>query len=131
MKSSIYLLLGLFVVAPVSASDEWIKIAESDTAKFSVKVATLEMATNKAGDDVVSAIGRTEYADKKINVYKMYVRTTDCDAGYGKLVTLDTSGTFQYDNDFAFGSGNIGSSMAEALCYFYKAVQEERRKKSL
>ena len=131
MKSSVYFLFGLFIVAPVSASDEWIQIAESETAKFSIKVATLELTTNKAGDTVVSAIGRTENADKTINVYKMYVRTADCDTGYGKLITLDTSGAFQYENDFASGSGNIGSAKAEALCYFHKAVQEEKKQKSL
>lgn len=131
MKIGVYVLLGLFIVAPVSASDEWIQIAESDTAKFSIKVATFEITTNKAGDTVVSAIGRTENADKTINVYKMYVRTRDCDAGYGKLVTLDTSGTFLFENDFASGSGNIGSGKADALCFFHKAVQEEMQQKSL
>lgn len=131
MNRGIYLLAGVFVTAQVTASDEWIHVAESDTAKFSIRAATFDLGTNKAGEDVVSAVGRTENADKTIHVYKMYVRTSDCDASYGKLVTLDTSGTFQYENDFAFGSGNIGSSKAEALCYFYTVVEEERRKKSL
>ena len=123
------LLAGSLSVA--HAEDQWAVVAASDTATHSVKIETFDLQTNRSGDEVVTVIGKTENSDKTINVYKLYVRTADCQAGYGKLVTLSTDGTFQFDNDFASGSGNVGSAKAEAVCYFYKLMQEAAAGKSL
>ena len=131
MKYIAALISLLLLPTHAQASEVWLSVGESETAKFSIKVSTLDFATNKAGESVVTAIGRTENSDKTIDVYKLYVSFTDCDAGYGKLVTLETDGTFQFENDFAEGSGNIGSSKAEALCFFYKKAKERAQKKSL
>lgn len=128
MKISLTALaLLLFLVSPSYAKKEWGVVADSDTHIFSIKYSTLELTTNKAGDDVAAAIGRgVSKKNKTILVEKWYVRTADCDAGYGKLVTLSTDGTFKYENDFALDGGNVASSMADGLCYFYKLVKKKR-----
>lgn len=132
MRSRRVLLVGLLLLADGAVGDDgWVTVGESEVSTDSIKLDTLELSTNKADERVAAAVGRQVSKTGTVTIRKWYVRTADCEAGYGKLVTLSTSGEFIFDNDFAEGSGSMASGKAEALCYFYKAVKANREAKSL
>lgn len=52
----------------------------------------------------------------KVDIKIWSVEATDCEAEYGKFTTQDMDRTFLYENDFAFGSDQVVSILAETIC---------------
>ena len=129
-------LVGAIVCAGVAisahAQEEWIEVAKSSASSFSIKLSTLTFKRNKAEEAIVVGVGRSvDIKTRAVVIEQWYVRTDDCDAELGKLVTLSTDGTYLYENDFVFDGGNVASAKAESLCTFYKAVKENAEKKGI
>ncbi|MNN55239.1 hypothetical protein D3C81_1701020 [compost metagenome] len=40
----------------------------------------------------------------------------DCNNRSGTIYTTDMADKYKFDNDFAFGAGNIASGLAESIC---------------
>ena len=97
-------------------AENWITIAETKESKWAVKKGTFEFSTNKMGEPVWVVIGRTKNRKSlKVDLYKWYVTEFDCGRELGKVVSLDISGVFLFDNDFVFGGETIATSMAETF----------------
>ena len=132
MKKRYLACVLVLAAASAAAAEKWIDLAASTDKTYSAKSGTFEIVTNKAGDEVVAVVGRVVNKKKdQTLVEKWYVRTADCRAGYGKLVTLTADGTFKFDNDFATDSGNVGSGIAESLCYFYEVVSKKQEEQGI
>lgn len=117
MKPLFIAILGLFLTT-ASAQPQWIPVAKSkDNTSWEVQAGSLEFKDTKGGTTVATVTGRVvDLRTSRIDLHKWYVSATDCANGMGKLVTLNISGEFLYDNDFVIGSGNIASELAEAIC---------------
>ena len=115
----------LFAVAlacagmPVYAQSEWINIAVSSESnmRWDVQPGSLEFSKTKGGTAIAVVIGKiTDTRTSRIDLYKWYVSETDCKKEMGKVVSLGIDGAYRFENDFVFGSGNIATLMAEAIC---------------
>lgn len=132
---SAFFLAGLAAVTTAySQSDGWISVAESVDSNnvWEAKKGTYELTTNRVGEEIALLIGKLDNKKtKEISIEKWYVATADCKQGFGKVVTLDLNGKFQYENSFAEGAGNIATSKAMFVCAVYKYSQKEIEGKSL
>ena len=68
---------------------------------------------------------------KKITLNKIYVATSDCIKHSGKIITLNMDGEYQFENDFVFGAGSIGTGNAEFICAVYESVKAENLSKGI
>lgn len=121
MKIKVSVLLALAVACfskAASAEDGWVPIAESkDGGTWDVKSGSLEFSQTKAEVPIAVVIGRiSNKRSPSIALYKWYVPIKDCVKENGIVVSLNMSGEYIFENDFVFGSGNIASAMAEAIC---------------
>lgn len=113
----IFLIFILFWEGSAAMSEEWVEAASSGEATFSIQPGSLTLQNNKANERIVLVTAKTtEKNTDRITVGKLYVRLQDCFNKEGKIVALDISGHYKYDNDFVFGSGNVASAMAELIC---------------
>lgn len=104
------------LVAPLSAEDPWITVGKTAESVFSIKEGSLSIEETKGGEGVAAVLGRVNNSDGTILIRQWYVSGEHCQREFGKLVTLDTNGNFEFDNDFAFNSGSVASSIAEMIC---------------
>ena len=107
-----------FVSTSSLAESEWVNIAMSnDKSEWDALAGSLEFSKTKGGTAIAIVVGRVK--DKKtsqIELYKWYVSAADCKREMGKIVSLGIDGDFKFENDFVFGSGSIGTAMAEVVC---------------
>lgn len=130
------LLVSLIAIGAASSSfgqpSPWVTVVTAENnVTYEFKTGSFELSKNGAGETIGAVISRTTMPDRSIRLNKKYVRTTECEAGQGKIVTLNLSGEFAYDNDFLFQGGTIASSLAEMLCVLLAMDRDERRKKSM
>lgn len=117
-----------------NAQSEWINIAASSEGnmQWDVQPGSLEFSQTKGGTTIAVVIGRVTYKKtSRIDLYKWYVSATDCKKQMGKVVSLNIDGTYQFENDFVFGSGSIATAMAEAICGAADYRIKETNEKSL
>ena len=133
VKKIIAITIALSISAFAYAQTDWITIAATDDGmKWDVQPGSLEFSKTVGGTSIAVVIGKVSDAKTgKINLYKWYVSANDCQTKMGKVVSLGISGEYIFENDFVFGSGNVASSMAEAICNAADYVINERAKKSL
>lgn len=114
MKNLLTMVVALCAATAVYAQAEWIDIASHpDGTKWAVQAGSLEFSKTKGGTYIAVVVGRTFNPNtSNITVRKWYVSAGDCSRKMGKVVTLDVSGEYQFENDFVLGSGNIAGSMA-------------------
>lgn len=126
-------ILTLCAVTTVQAQTEWIDIASNnENMKWAVQAGSLDFSKTRGGVAIAVMIGRIiDPRTSNIILYKWYVSASDCQRKMGKVVTLDISGEYQYENDFVMGSGNIASSMAETICGVADYIISEKNKKGL
>lgn len=130
-KGSIGSVSAVFFLLSFSASAEpdWINLGESKDGrlKWEAKPGSFEFSTNRNKDAIAVIAGRVVNSKTSdISLNKWYVSATDCKNKMGKLVTLSISGEFEFDTDFMYGGGNIGSGIAEFIC----AVADDSIKKA-
>lgn len=123
----------LFAVTVAQAQAEWIDIASSnDGKKWAVQAGSLEFSKTKGGASIAVVVGRiSDPNTSNITLRKWYVSAGDCSKKMGKVVSLGVSGEYEFENDFVLGSGNIASSMAEAICGAADYRIKEKNAKSL
>jgi len=124
------LIIRAFLCSTALAQTDWIPIAGTDDKVWHVKPGSLEISQTKGQTPIAVVIGRT--GDKKtrqIQVYKWYVSLADCQRELGKVVSLNVDGSYAFENDFVFSSGNVASAMAESICgaYFYQVKYREKK----
>ena len=121
MKAIIAVLIVLFSALAYPESG-WIIIAETgkkpnNGLRWEGKPRSLEFSETKGGTPIAVIVGKifnkkTSYAD----LYQWYVSAGDCKRGMGKVISLDVSGNFVFENDFVFGSETIATALAETVC---------------
>ena len=107
-----------WVFQSAQAEEGWVRIASNDKGgKWDIKAASLDISHTRTEIPIAVVIGRiTDTKSSGVSLYKWYVPLKDCVAKNGIVATTNMSGEYQFENDFVFGSGNIASSMAEAIC---------------
>ena len=136
MKIFNLITIATLVSIPVhfaNAASDWVEIAENNTGgKWSIKAGSLEISKTKSGTPIAVVIGRIMgIRGGEIQLYKWYVPLKDCIEESGTVVTLNMSGSYQFENDFVFNAGNISSAMAEAICGAATIRVTNQREKSL
>lgn len=110
----------MFPLLSCSASMEggWILLASSDDgSKWEAKAGSFEFSKNKNDVPIAVLAGRVVSSKpSKIDLHKWYVSAGDCKNKMGKLVTLNVSGEYQFENDFLYDSGNVASGIAKFIC---------------
>jgi hypothetical protein len=105
------------VCVSANASSDWINIASSGNDEWDIQPRSFQFSKTKGGEYIAVTTGRTiDAKTSRISLYKWYVTSSDCKRKMGKFVSLNIDGTFEFENDFVFGSGSIASSIAEAIC---------------
>lgn len=114
------------------AQQDWIRIAETDETMWHVRPGSLEISRTKGQVPIALVVGRiSSRKNQQISLYKWYVSMADCQREMGKLVTLNVDGSYAFENDFVFGSGNVASSMAESICGAWTYQVKARDSKGL
>lgn len=133
MKINRGLILAIltFFSSPSFAESGWVDIATNpDGSVWAAKSGSLEFSETKGKTPIALVVGRvTNSKTSKIDLYKWYVSGTDCASEMGKIVSLNISGEYLFENDFVFGAGNIAAAMAELICgaaqYEIKATKDK------
>jgi hypothetical protein len=117
MKRIIAAALALAFAAPVAAQ-EWVTISSNQSAIYDALAGSLQHSfTAQTKDPIVAVTIRvTVRESRQVLFERNYVRVADCQAGQGKIVTVDLNGRAKYDNDFIFGGGNSASNIARVIC---------------
>lgn len=118
VNRSLILSILTFFSSPSFAESEWVDIAtHPDGSVWAAKAGSLEFSETKGKISIALVVGRvTNSKTSKINLYKWYVSGADCANEMGKVVSLNISGEYEFENDFVFGAGNIAAAMAESIC---------------
>ena len=91
-----------------------------------------ELSANKSGEQVAVITAKSnDNKGGRIHLHKKYVRTKDCIAEQGKIVSLTMDGEFAYENEFVFGAGSIATSIAETICGIYNQDRQTKDGKGI
>lgn len=120
------------LLATQAAAAEWVGIAESDRNSYSVLGGSLNVTTNRSGEEVVVVTGKDyDKGTNSVTLEKWYISTQHCSQGQGKAVVVNMDGQFKYQYDFIFGAGSVGSTKAEAICSAYQYRMKQTSGKGL
>lgn len=122
-KILIAVVLGLAALS-ASATPNWKTLAESTTHQFQGDISSIDFGQNNGDEAVVYIKGRVIPLDGRVVQEVWSVRFTDCDAGFGQLITLTGDGEFKTRDKFYVGGTNIANGIAGKLCYAYKKAKE-------
>ena len=133
----IYILIALTAYTCAGSSwaqERWIKVEESRDGSYLVHAlrGSYALSSTKNGEQI--AVITTKSNNKKngqVSLEKKYVRTKDCVAEQGKVVSLTMDGDFSYENSFIFGAGSVATSIAETICGIYTMNQQEKDGKGI
>lgn len=115
-----------------SNNSAWVHVTSSDDVSFSARKGSFEMTKTKDGTPVASILGQYVIKKSKAVLYnKLYVSTSDCAAGYGKLVLLDTNDNYSSESEFVSKGENVASNIADFICAIYQVALEKQNGKSL
>jgi len=118
----------------VAQTPGWLSVAASEGGQhiYEAKQGSYEVTRTQGGDEIAVVIGRHEdKSTSTVHLQKWYVKTMDCRAKQGKIVTLKMDGSFSFEGDYVDGGGNIASAKGEFICAVYDFHTAQRRKKSL
>lgn len=103
--------------ALTAQANDWVPLSETESNTWEGRAGTRVEGQTRNGTPVIKAAGRI--FDRRLKTYEFvqwYVSINDCKQGFGKLVTLDMSGNFRFDNDYVDKGGSVASSLAAMLC---------------
>lgn len=125
--------LLLFSTTSTAEDDPaWTRFGLTDESEFSFRNGSFEVGQTKGGKAVASLIVQIQRkATKTMDYRRWYVATQDCDAGIGKVVVLDTDGTYLYENDYVEGGASVASSGGDLICRVYKSDKAEQAQKGM
>lgn len=109
----------LFAITAIAHAEDsqWVQLASTDEARWDGMAGTRDAGRTKGGKDITVATGRVYDVKRKTYTFeKWYVTIEHCKQGYGKVVTLDTEGTYKFETDFALSGGSVASTLAGMLC---------------
>lgn len=117
------------LAAPSSA--EWLLISSSiDGTKAPLQVymkkGSGRTGANDRGEPIVSAMSQ-DIINGISQLGQIYVRVSDCERGFGKVVRTDITGNFRYDNEWSSGSGTVATGTAGVLCMMLKLNPTETK----
>lgn len=113
-------------------AEDWIHSAGNDEADFFIKPGSLSFSKNKSKENIAVVTGKLVMKPStQTTFFKWYVRLAECESKQGKIVSLNLSGEYQYENEFIVGSGTIASINAQSICSAADYITSEKRKKSM
>lgn len=132
MKRLAIAAIAFFSLTPSTAEDGWVEIARYEDSIWHVKSGSLEFGKTKGGTPIAAVIGRvSNFKTSEVALSKWYVSAVDCKRKMGKVITLNISGDYQFENDFVEGAGTIATAMADAICGAADYSINEKNSKSL
>ena len=119
-------LLGLSVlfatqVAFAETSSNWIEVTTNKDGAFLVKKGTFR---NVKGDS--SALFMYEKTDKKVEYYKISMKNTDCDNGYGEIKFFYMDGSLAFKGDYVADGTSVGAGLGDFLCGVRIAAEAQK-----
>jgi hypothetical protein len=111
----------LICLAPtVTHAQEWVPLADANNVFYEGRAGSIEYSvTEVTSEPIVTFMLRVRDARQTpplIKFEKNYIRLSDCQAGYGKIVTTDLNGRALYSNDFVLKGGSIAAALADVAC---------------
>src|SRR4051812_13707825 len=104
MKNGLLLVCVNLVGSGAVLAQEWVPLAGADRVFYEGRAGSIEYSvTSRNNEPIVAAIIRKRdehMTPPRISFEKNYVRLSDCNAGFGTIVTTDLSGRALYDNQF-------------------------------
>ena len=124
--------LTAFAADGTSTKSDWIEVSSTDTHTFSVRKGSFEVTRTKGGSDIAVVLGQaTNRKSKSIEYRQWYVSKDDCLSGLGKLVMLDTKGTYVSEVDFVAKGDSAASGIADAICSIYLDELKKQQDKGI
>lgn len=118
--SAIIFFCLLVAFQQAKAQQGWHEVAATDSISWEIQSGSYEETQTKGGEPIAVVISRsTTKANKRIDLEKKYVSLANCRNGMGKIVTLNVSGKYEYENDFVIGGGTVATAIAEFICSVY------------
>lgn len=115
-----------------STESDWVEVSSTDTDTFSVRKGSFKVTKTKGGSDIAVVLGQaTNRKSKSIEYRQWYVSKDDCLSGLGKLVILDTKGTYVGEVDFVAKGDSAASGIADTICRIYLADLKEQQDKGI
>lgn len=110
-----FLSMILLSTAVNAASEGWTNIFTKDGVTWEVRNNSLG-AAKTAAEEPIFTIDIRAIEGANVTLMTAYVRVQDCVAKRGKLVFVNMSGSFLFENDFMADGGTIASDIATTVC---------------
>jgi len=114
------------------AESDWILVAQNVEKTYTVfaQRQSGELKTTRGGQQVY--VGRFQIVDKaQTTFHQIYVKPTDCVAGFGQMTWLDMAGNFQFNLDFNLAGSTISAAEARILCTAWAAGEKAKSDASI
>lgn len=110
-------LLGLSVLfasyaAFADNSNNWISIAPSDTTEYSAKKGTFKDAKGESSTLMMF----DNRGGKAVKYYKVSIKNTDCDNGFGKLSFSGMNGKLDFQGDYVADGDSVDVGTGDFTC---------------
>lgn len=120
------------LAANASPDSDWVQVSETDTHIFKIRKGSFDIKKTKGGTPIAVVLGQlTNTQSKSIAYNQWYVSKTDCEAGFGKLVMLDTKGNYTNETDFVSSGDSVASGIADIICGIYGEVLKTQKSKGI
>lgn len=132
-KSSILVMTLALSSTSAMANNDWFELDKTERCTFEGQSGSLEFATTRGGERIAVVNVRTSCKDRpnQLELARRYVTLSDCERQRGKLVALDMSGNFKFENDFVFGGGTVATTIASVICEGARLRIKDQQNKSI
>jgi hypothetical protein len=99
----------------------WRVVAKTSDTTYKGRLGSFKLGQNKDGLPIATLLGQqTDRKSDHMLYFKWSVTTEDCLNGFGKLVYLDTKGSYLAEIDFVSKGESAASAVADLICDIYK-----------
>lgn len=99
-------------VAFAENTSNWVSVASDGTTNYSAKKGTYK---NNKGESSLLMMFESR-TDKKVTYYKVSIKNSDCDNGYGNLHFFNMSGGLAFQGDYVADGNSVGAGIGDFIC---------------
>ncbi|HBL6925853.1 TPA: hypothetical protein LSH87_003763 [Citrobacter koseri] len=122
-KTALLGLSALFVASAAFAetTSNWVEVTTADDGIFSAKKGTFRSVN---GDS--SALFMYQTKNKKVEYYKVSIKDTDCDSGYGEVKFFRMDGKLSFKGDYVAEGSSVGAGIGDFMCAVRSAANSQK-----